>query len=38
MMVSFQSQESLKQLFVYKGLRDEQHVSDKGFQMRSFSK
>lgn len=33
MVVSFQSQESLEELFVSKGFGDEQHVADKGFQM-----
>lgn len=37
-MVSFQSQESLEELFVFKGFGDEQHVADKGFQMWSFPK
>lgn len=30
-MVSFQTQESLKELIVYKGFRDEQREADKGF-------
>lgn len=32
-MVSFQTQESLKELIVCKGFRDEQHQADGGFQM-----
>lgn len=37
-MVSFQSQESLEELIVCKGFRDEQHVANIEFQMWSFSK
>lgn len=32
-MVSFQTQESLKELVVCKGFRDEQHEADRGLQM-----